>query len=61
MLFRSEVDAEFDRSESAERAAAQKANSADIFAKAKSLPKAERYALMDELLAVNTDEFIGKK
>ena len=56
-----EVDADEQRAEAAERAAAQKANSDEIFAQAKSLPKAERYALVDTLLAVNTDEFIGKK
>ena len=56
-----EVDAEFDRSESAEQAAARSANRDEVFAQAKGLSKEARFALVDELLEVNTDEFIGKK
>ena len=55
-----DVDAEFDRSELAERAAAQSANRDEIFAQAKSLSKEARYALVDELLETNTNEALGK-
>src|SRR5262249_27259700 len=56
-----EVDADEQKAEAAERAAAQKVNRDEVFAQAKGLSKEARYALVDELLAVNTDEFIGKK
>ena len=55
-----EVDAEATKAEAAERAAAQAANRDEIFAKAKSLSKEARYALVDELLETNTNEAIGK-
>ena len=56
-----EVDAEFDRSESAERAAAQKANSAEIFERAGALPDKEKGALIDALLADRVTTVTGGK